>query len=734
MDKQILLSSPKTQHFILLFGLVALVGQLACVDLLTAGFPNQNRISVGDTIVGRLGSVGEIDSYIIEREDTVLIAAFLRALEDAAESPVLTVATREVQPTRKATVTGVGPADALHSKGSGPFTLYAEALAVEVSGDYVGDYEFQLFPLDVTPETGSPELSLNSAVSDAIDPPGDIDLYDLAPTDAQIYAVLCTSASSTVDGIRLEVVEDPVGMAVAEVLALPGDTSVTPLVSPGGHQLYLRVSGSNENTATGPYRLSVGATDSEPEEWGATITPGDTAIESLSPFNDIDEFQITVPSGIDWMNVFAGSINGVPFGGITVSVVGPGDVAVVPPTPASVGDTTLWHFGVGRFHVSPGTLTIRVQGETSAAVGSYRLLPVLISEEPELTPHVLTPGDTLYETIDPVGDVDRFALAGTPGAGQDVVFGLLDDGVDPLDVIIATSSTHADILGWSSDAGALKLFVLGDHLTALDPPAELIVNSDWRNVTHRFRGDYFLVAFEHNPQPEAVASTISIGQTVTGEAISPAGDSDIFKFPADSGQLLGLVFTSSSPASEDHLRAWLLRRTPSVWAIQTAYSRGGVTDSTGVVQVESTDTLDVEIGTNNVGTMAQGAYQFRVYEVSVGPEHVPASIAIGDTLVGESLDPIGDLDEYQLNLTAGDEFQVVVTQAVHDTELAGYIGVWVVDPAGNTVIGAAAFDGRQARTGTVVAEHTGTYVLRVKSGSGLPMYSGGYTISVSPST
>src|SRR5213082_2302650 len=104
--------------------------------------------------------------------------------------------------------------------------------------------------------------------------------------------------------------------------------------------------------------------------------------------------------------------------------------------------------------------------------------------------------------------------------------------------------------------------------------------------------------------------------------------------------------------------------------------------------------------TDNFGAPAGGVYQLRVrtfpaaatarfrfmvYEINTAPEHVPARFTIGDTVAGETIDPIVDGDLFVAHGTAGQE--VVFVMETLGPPGSGSVSLDVVDPAANNLLG-----------------------------------------------
>jgi hypothetical protein len=115
----------------------------------------------------------------------------------------------------------------------------------------------------------------------------------------------------------------------------------------------------------------------------------------------------------------------------------------------------------------------------------------------------------------------------------------------------------------------------------------------------------------------------------------------------------------------------------------------------------------------------QGAWSASLFERNALPEHVPATISLGQTVEGERIDVDGDVDQFLLQGQAGQTW-VVFAQAdpAHPTD---QVRVQVVDSiSGQAVAEVTAFGASEAiemsTSGRVVLPRTGIYLVRVGGG------------------
>jgi hypothetical protein len=74
----------------------------------------------------------------------------------------------------------------------------------------------------------------------------------------------------------------------------------------------------------------------------------------------------------------------------------------------------------------------------------------------------------------------------------------------------------------------------------------------------------------------------------------------------------------------------------------------------------------------------EGAYRFQVYVVNHAPERASATLVPGDTLTSESIDHVGDVDEFMIIGTPGASFDVFLEASASAHRLQAEI---ITDPS-----------------------------------------------------
>src|SRR5439155_1559255 len=94
-------------------------------------------------------------------------------------------------------------------------------------------------------------------------------------------------------------------------------------------------------------------------------------------------------------------------------------------------------------------------------------------------------------------------------------------------------------------------------------------------------------------------------------------------------------------------------------------------------------------GTDSHFLADTGSYRFFLYPVDRRPEHVPAAIAPGDTVVGEAIDVPGDVDEWRVSVPDSSGVNLVVQRGPDGPE--GVLTAQLLDAYGRTVASAYSF-------------------------------------------
>jgi hypothetical protein len=365
----------------------------------------------------------------------------------------------------------------------------------------------------------------------------------------------------------------------------------------------------------------------------------------------------------------------------------------------------------GVYHLTIGAIPV-------GSGARFRFMVYRVNTAPEHQAARFMIGDTVAgETIDPVVDIDVFTMHGE--AGQDIV--ALAETPGPAgsgSVALTVFDPNAQqLLGYVfADAGATNPLTTGRIRFSATRDYRFTLSSVMSNLYPRYRGPYRFWTYLITRAPEHRASALPRNVEITNERIDVEGDVDEFTFTANAGDAFN-VFVQAP-------RAFQLEVTPQGQAAAVAVATANTADtalfaaSTGRFQATQNATYVVRItGSGSHEVSDTGSYRFYLYGIDPRPEHLPAGVPSGVTVLGESVDLPGDVDEFTFSGNAGDEFNAFLRFQGGPPGMG--LLLTVVDPAG-TALRSVNSNGVDTSvvdrpTGRFALPSTGTYRLSVKN-------------------
>lgn len=563
----------------------------------------------------------------------------------------------------------------LFSRRSGP-----AACAVVIFAAAIG-----LACSDSTTTPGQKPLTI--ALGDSVD-------SMVSTGDTLVYRMTLDSGTSfTVhlrarDGAIVAGVFDPSGNPVANASAngganALGQWTLATAATAGTYKVELTPA---NGSAGGRFALHPVAVTVTPDEIPPTIQLGDTVSgESIDNSDDVDDFVFDATAGQE-VEIFLQEL---------AQPVGPGMIATAPdawlffdgaggPTTAPIVSVApaspsqdLEQLAPGRIKLtSAGRYRLRISNPrfTTALgyVGAYRFMVYPIDRSPETAPATLTPGDTIAERIDHVGDVDVFTLSATSGRQ----FNLFAEagGASPRRVIAsvyaADSSTAGARATINAEPGQQLLDVASGRFTMPAEGLVKVVVSDASDQFGLFRGPYRLFVYPIDSAPESRPAEFVPSANAIADAIDQLGDIDVFHFTVDSAQ--ELVIRTSAPTDYGTLLQLQV-----------------VNDATGPLQIWSSvpagsyHVTAQSIGIGQAGGF-RGPYAFAIAPVFPAPEIVAPSLSVGDTVAAETLGWPRDIDTLHLTSPTADTVVFELSRPAGDTAWSREI--YVFDPSSNSVL------------------------------------------------
>jgi hypothetical protein len=503
----------------------------------------------------------------------------------------------------------------------------------------------------------------------------------------------------------------------------------TPLLSTDAeYTIEIAASGS---TQEGTFRLEASPFNTGPESGASTIAANTIVQEKIDGGADIDQYTLNAVAGQELEVFLQVSGPGEP-GGLVAVLERPDNFGNAVFSTAVPSDSDFEQSSSGVLIVQTTAqyrLTVSSRfAPPSGYVGPYRVEVRAIDHAPEHTAASLVPGDTIAsESIDYVGDVDDFTLAGPPGTEYNVFL---------------------DASGTTSHRVEAQALNLSQSIAATPGGPSLLENATGRfvmppsgSVTIRVRdvfnarGPYRLFAARINHGPEGIAPVIAAGAEATTSAIEILGDVDEYSFTLSTPATLNLLLSRGADATGSGLHAQILSAastTPVSIYTDIAARATSPSISTGHLALAPGSYRLRIAGESSRGDGYRGSYQVQLRTVNPAPETAVAQIAAGDTVRGETLEYAGDIDSFVLTVAPGDTLNVKVLTAATVNP-----GIWfaIWDPITKEFRGGSKSDENNPsaplQSGRLALE-PGDYPLVVQSANGgsIPTEQGGYQLVV----
>lgn len=524
------------------------------------------------------------------------------------------------------------------------------------------------------------------------------------------------------------------------------DTALTqratgPFRLPSNGVVNFRVTGEADsfgNTTTGEYLLYVYRIDRHPESGTAELVPSDSAInESIDFASDIDEYTFDVTEQM-WVTLAMSCDPAVT--PLWARVVSPdiGDTAGIYDCSSESQLLSM----TGNMLLDPGSYTVRVSApdvgdypHTGGYTGHYKLYAYRLSGEPENASEFVAVGDTIEEeSLDPPGDYDNFILRGHRGDDIDIlVYGLDDRWVQYMELQLGYSSGRTEPLGiayWNAEGdqrqgtGHIVLAEDGDYPIRVSGSG--VLRDAERASPYRVVVERVSRAVEHHSEG------ISVGDVVSDERLDDWDDLDEFTVTGEPGQLVAATVSADPSTMGVRLEAVDLATRETL-----AYTTSNPTRPTGVTvpfKLDASGAAAIRIyRATDVVPGEVGAYEFDVHGFDPAPENTSAAIAIGDTVRGEWVDPLGDVDEYMFDGFAGDHL-IVYFNPTSSPDPTWPLVLEVFESGNDEILGSIAVGATGAelgywRTEEFALPESGRYVVRVR-GYANELGSGEYDFTV----
>jgi len=666
-------------------------------------------LTVGDTVNDEtLATMADIDEFTFSGKASQQIVAQIQALRPAGTG---TIEVDLIDPSnghRFGLAKSSGGDSTFDIQSTGVISLPADRLyhatvhslrAQNVAdSNYTGPYRLAILGIDSAPELASPVVSSWDTVSDAISPIGDVDVFTFSGTAGQEFNLFMQARSGSANDIIHATIP-----TLGTTYSLGSDTSLLRQYTgrfalPSSGQFKIVVYGDDPGVGgdRGRYRFSLYPIDRRPEHSKDTLALTDSVLGERIEFpGDVDEFHVIVPdTTIETLLVQRGA--DATSGAIRVLLI---DSAGHVLTGASSDSAN--KYVQNSVVVGPGTFMVRAEGGEaelqppgSFVGGSYRLWLVSSGVRPELTPDTIAIGDTIStETLYPLGDVDRYVFHGKKGDH----FSLELQGTAPA----GPGGFEANLTDQFSSSYSVLSPEAGDSLGGHQTNRIDIDHDGWYQLTisggapppRSTPEPYRFALVRRSPAPEVASPTLTLGDSVTGEALDYPGDWDGYTLTGPPGQSVYVVGQNVGANGFPLLRAF--DTSTGVTLLDKALQ--DVETVSDTFAIPASGELEIAVrqarggGDYNCfdpvcGYGITGPYRFVILPFNPAPESVPATFALGDTVRGESLSPAGDVDEFTSSATPGDSLVGWFRLTAATNPPGQEINMEIVDPATGVVL------------------------------------------------
>jgi hypothetical protein len=593
-----------------------------------------------------------------------------------------------------------------------------------------GRYRFELFPIQRAPEQLTPPIPAGDTIAgETLDYVGDVDEFVFAATAGRLYNVFLQDLSDSAS----HVIAAEVAYGNQDLVGTPAEGGVSLFRRGTGRftaantgPYTVRVHGNSDGDVRGPYRLFVYAIDTLPEVQSATLAPGGTLSgEALDLPGDIDEFTMTLAAdttvNIALLKSATDSVRPTLY---VPNAAGDAVMTIYNPLePGGPGELVRLS---GSMRLAAGTYRFRVDGGAGVrdeTPGPFRVQSWGLDARPEGVPETIAVGGAVDEASAPAGDVDRYRFTGTkgqlvnvvlrgtgtPGPGGGLVAYLERSGIEGSS-LIALAGTNFGSPPPGGQTGLVQLPADGDYDIRVFP------NGNGEGPTET--GPYHLSLIAVDPRPELVAATLPASGGIVGEAIDTTGDIDRFTVTAAPGSEFEILGRLSSPGVNMIIETLL----PTGDAPDRSRWISNYDAPLGRFLVPASGQLRLQLHEFRYGFNDEyagtGGYTVTFVPINRAPERISAGVSRNVVVQGESLTPIGDVDEFTLNGVAGEQVQAYFNTP-QGVITGGTLTLEVVEAATQIVLGTVESGNPTPEitdqgTGLLTLPSTGAYRIRVR--------------------
>jgi hypothetical protein len=337
--------------------------------------------------------------------------------------------------------------------------------------------------------------------------------------------------------------------------------------------------------------------------------------------------------------------------------------------------------------------------------------------EPPGPPTPIAVGDTVPVELSSTQLTQTFSFHTSASEPESIA--LFGQGLDGFLILTVTDSAQdLDVGGMSVDGTSERPLLA--TFTRVEVAARTTYLIRVRGATPGVgRGRFFL--YRVSRAPESRSSGISIDAVEEGEALETAADVDEFDLSGHTGdELIGYFQALDAQPANGLVFA--------VFDESVPLGAGGNGEDSAELQSQATGRfllphdgsyrvlVRAEFGWTLPGRADAGRYRFQIRRIVRAPEQLAAPVQPGDTVDGEALDYVGDVDEFVFTGVAGELYNVFLETL--DPSPAQVRALTVLGPDGSSLIGVGAEGGGSSlfarATGRFPLPVTGSYSIRVE--------------------
>jgi len=655
--------------------------------------PSATPIGLHQLVAGSVTAGGSVTYSVAAPVGTPILIALQARTGSVADTMVATVSltTRDVV---LATVRSAGTQANLRD---GTVSLPADAeprtLLITVTGatpSTAGEFDLKVGSIGDAPEWNTAALPRETIAVESIDGAGDVDEFTVQATEGHLAVLQLAADVPFSDGLIVELLD---GTAVLSSVTATASQAQFEESAPawstfprtGPFTVRVRV-GSLTSSQKGGYRLRLSSFPSAPPprriglweryvvvdtiagadsvvawqvEWSSPTKPIAFALEVLSsePGDTLTATLSDESGGLKW-----GSVRAVANGGGVLLTV-----------PTSIG-------------TAPYPLIAVVRGLRPGAQAVYRVrFGSPLSDAPESVPAALALGDTVTgETIGDPREMDRFIVTPGPADTAFVVMLVPISQSTELGVRI-DDRDHRRVAEWGVTGFYTDLERTATRFS-LPPgggPFEVTVGAIFTRPPS-YSGGYKLRVVRVDRTPEGTPVPVTPGQTISG-VIEEPGDIDEIQLDVVEGDELYFHHrVAAAPSDGQNFGLWdgttrMETRPLPGYALpldQQRVHHRWIAPRTGsfVMRVQNGQV-------SGPRSDYPAPYSIEVQQVSVEPESLPGTGWVyGDTIVGESIERRGDVDEFFMTFDSPQMTRLVLV--AQRTGVEGGIHLTVEGPGG----------------------------------------------------